>query len=408
VLELYILNKQEHKLAVTKNKIMNGTTIRANSKRDPSPKWDGAEEWSGEQFAARYREAMSYYNLEFSGKALKPKVIDWMSRAEFSKEDIRAFKNTKDWRSGLTMGAIASCLLKGMPSVHPGFNGGRNSAEWLKLSISRVIEEGADDEVPEEEVKVKPVEAPAVSVQDRIREQAGDMSEEIDAAIDSYLVDPNNFNPANYKILSLLRSKQAKPTHARIIKTFFEFGYSELQELAGGTADEQLREAYSRHPRKNLRKLIEFYSNIMTACDQIAAEAKVLKKPRARKVKPAEELVKRIKFKVSDDRLGITSVPPAQLVQAQGAVVYNTKTRKIGYYISSNSEGLAVKGAGLTNFVEKSLQKTLRKPAEQLKEFKDQNTQKRFETWFAKSVKTTETPLNGRLSQDIVILRIFK
>jgi len=408
VLELYILNKQEHKLAVTKIKMMNSTTIRASSKRDPSPKWDGAEEWTGEQFAARYREAMSYYNLEFSGKALKPKVIDWMSRAEFSKADIQAFKNTKDWRSTLTMGAIASCLLKGMPAVHPGFNGGRNSAEWLKLGIQKVIADGADDEVPEEEVKVKKVEAPVPTIQERIREQAGDMSEEIDAAIDSYLVDPVNFNPANYKILSLLRSKQAKPAHARIIKTFFEFGYNELQELAGGTTDEQLREAYSRHPRKNLKKLIEFYANIMTACDQIAAEAKILKKPRARKVKPAEELVKRIKFKVGDDRLGITSIPPAQLVQAQGAVVYNTKTRKIGYYISSTSEGLAVKGTGLTNFVEKSLQKTLRKPAEQLKEFKDQNTQKRFETWFSKSVKTTETQLNGRLNQDIVILRVFK
>jgi hypothetical protein len=408
VLQLHILNKQEQKLAVTKNKTMNSTTIRANSKKDPSPKWDGAEEWTGEQFAARYREAMSYYNLEFSGKALKPKVIDWMSRAEFTKTDIQAFKNTKDWRSTLTMGAIASCLLKGMPAVHPEFNGGRNSAEWLKLSIARVIEEGAEDEAPEEEVKVKKVEAPVVSIQDRVREQAGDMSEEIDAAIDSYLVDSDNFNPANYKILSLLRSKQAKPAHARMIKSFFEFGHNELLELAGGSADEQLREAYSRHPRKNLKKLIEFYNNIMTACDQIAAEAKVLKKPRARKVKPAEELVKKIKFKVSDDKLGITSVPPSQLVRAQAAVVYNVKTRKIGYYISNTSEGLAVKGAGLTSFVEKSLQKTLRKPAEQLKEFKEQNTQKRFETWFTKNLKTTETQLNGRFSEDVVILKVYK
>jgi hypothetical protein len=146
----------------------------------------------------------------------------------------------------------------------------------------------------------------------------------------------------------------------------------------------------------------------MTACDQIAAEAKVLKKPRARKVKPAEELVKKIKFKVGDDKLGITSVPPAQLVRAQAAVVYNVKTRKIGYYISSTSEGLAVKGAGLTSFVEKSLQKTLRKPTEQLKEFKEQNTQKRFETWFTKNVKTTETQLNGRFNEDVVILKVYK
>jgi hypothetical protein len=50
----------------------------------------------------------------------------------------------------------------------------------------------------------------------------------------------------------------------------------------------------------------------------------------------------------------------------------------------------------------------LRKPPEQLKEFKEQNTQKRFETWFSKSVKTTETLLNGRFNEDTIILKVFK
>jgi hypothetical protein len=146
----------------------------------------------------------------------------------------------------------------------------------------------------------------------------------------------------------------------------------------------------------------------MTACDQITAEAKVLKKVRPKKVKPAEDLVKKVKFKLTDDKLGITSVPPAQLVGAQGAVIYNAKTRKIGYYIAMNSSGLAVKGTSITNFTEKSFQKTLRKPPEQIKEFKEQNTKNRFETWFNKNVKTTETMLNGRLNQDIIIIKVFK
>ena len=55
-----------------------------------------------------------------------------------------------------------------------------------------------------------------------------------------------------------------------------------------------------------------------------------------------------------------------------------------------------------------SFQKTLRKPLEQLKEFKEQNTQKRFEVWFDKNVKTTETALNGRFGPDTVILKVFK
>jgi hypothetical protein len=179
-------------------------------------------------------------------------------------------------------------------------------------------------------------------------------------------------------------------------------------ELASGNANEQLREGYKHLPRKNVKKLIDFYESIMSACEQIAAEQKVMKKPRAAKVKPAEQVVAKLKFMLSDTKLGITSAPPASIVGSQGVVVYNTKTRKIGYYIAKTSAGLNVKGTSLVDFTEKSTQKTLRKPPEQIKEFKEQNTQKRFETWYVKNVKTTETQLNGRFSEDTVILKVYK
>ena len=152
---------------------------------------------------------------------------------------------------------------------------------------------------------------------------------------------------------------------------------------------------------------MDFYESIFTACDQIAQEAKTLKKPRAKKIKPAEELVKKIKFKLSDDKLGVSSVPAAGIIGAQAIVVYNTKNRKIGVYIASTSAGLNVKGASITDFTAKSFQKTLRKPDLQIKEFKEQNTQKRLETWF-KNIKATETLLNGRVNAEVMILKVFK
>jgi hypothetical protein len=68
---------------------------------------------------------------------------------------------------------------------------------------------------------------------------------------------------------------------------------------------------------------------------------------------------------------------------------------------------LNVKGTSIIDFTEKSFQRTLRKPEVQLKEFKDQNTQKRVDTWFSK-IKTTETLLNGRMSEDVILLKVFK
>lgn len=382
---------------------------RASVKRDHSPKWDGAETWTSEQFTSHFRDAMKWYNLESSGKELKPKVIDWMGRNGYDKSDIASFKKTKDWRCSTTMGAIAACLIKGMPVSHQGFNNGKSTVEWLKKEIAQVIEDGKYDVEIEVESKTtvkQTVYTP--NIQDRLKEAAGDMGEELDAAIDSFILDPNSFDPKAFKVVNLLRGKGCKAAHARFIKSYFKKGYDELMELASGSADDQLREAYKHHPRKNIKKLIEFYESIITACDQVAAEAKVLKKPRAKKIKPAEELVKKLKFCVKDDKLSIVSVPPAQLIGAQGAVVYNVKTRKIGYYISKSSAGLNVKSTSVIDFTEKSSQKTLRKPLEQLKEFKEQNTQKRFETWFAKSVKTTETALNGRFNEDTIILKVFK
>jgi hypothetical protein len=295
-----------------------------------------------------------------------------------------------------------------MPEVRIDFNGGKNTADWLRKEIAKVIEDGRYDIEVVPEVKAVVAQAPVVTIQDRLRETAGDMSEELDYAIDSWITDPDAFDPKAFKVINLLKGKGVKAAHARIIKQYFQSGLDELHELASGNADEQLREGYKHVSRKNVKKLIDFYEAIAAACEQIAAEQKVLKKPRAKKVKPAEDLVKKMKFMLSDVKLGITSVPPAGIIGAQLAVVYNTKTRKIGMYTAKTSNGLSVKGTSITEFTEKSFQKTLRKPAEQLKEFKEQNTQRRIETWFVKNVKTTETLCNGRMSEDIVILKVFK
>ena len=377
--------------------------------KDLSPKWDNADTMTADEFLKTFRDSMAWYRLESTGKELKPKVINWMSANGYTKEQIAEFKATKDWRCNTTIGGIASCLLKGMPDVHPGFNEGRSTISWLKSRIADVMH-GGNDDVAEEPVdpKAPKVAAPVINIQIRIREQAGDIAEDLDYAIDEFNKNPETFDPKAFKIVSLLRGKGAKAAQARYIKSFFERGHSELLELAGGSTDEQLVEGYSHLSKKNLKKLLDFYEGIKAACDQIAAEAKVMKAPRAKKTKPAEDLVKKLKFHKSDDKLNITSVPPAQLIGASAAIVYNVRTRKIGYYIAINTNGLAVKGTSLTNFTDKSTQKTLRKPPEQIKEFKALNTQKRFETWFEKEVKTTETELTGRLNEDTVILKVFK
>jgi hypothetical protein len=392
------------KTRVTKAQV---TAHRTNARKDHSPKWDGAELLSADEFAKAFRSAMDWYRLESSGKELKPRVIDWMGRNEYTKAQIQSFKKTKDHRCSPTVGAIAACLLKGMPSQRADFNEGRDSSVWLREQIAKVINEGKLDIDEDEVPKVAKVEVYVPSIQERLRDAAGQMCEELDYAMDEWIVNPDAFDPKAFKVVGLLRGKGVKPAHARLIKGFYESTLAEIEEVQVKGCDEQLAEAYEHVSKKNIKKLHDFLLSIMAGCDQIIGEAKLNKAPRAKKIKPAEDLVKKLKFKATDDKLGVTSVPPAQLVGAQGAVVYNTKTRKIGVYTSLNSSGLAVKGTTIINFTDKSTQKTLRKPEIQLREFKDQNTQKRIETWF-KNIKATEINLNGRLNADTMILKVFK
>jgi hypothetical protein len=382
-------------------------TIRQNKSRDLSPKWEGSAEWSGDQFTAHFRNSMNWYRLEKSVKDLKPSLINWMGQKEYDRAEIDTVRKIKDKYFNSTMVNIAACLVKGMPEVHAGFNEGRDTGAWLRKEIDAVIAAGYGDIEDEDAPKTEKPVTYTPTIQDRLREAAGDMSEELDMAIDSWIADPEAFNPKEFKVVNLLKGKGVKAVHARLVKQYFQSGQAELLELSSGSADEQLREAYSHNSRKNVKKLIEFYESIISACEQIAAEAKIAKPSRAKKIKPAEQLVAKLKFCIKDDKLGIVSVPPAGIIGAQGAVVYNVKTRKLGMYIAKTSEGLGVKGTSITNFTDKSFQRTLRKPDVQLKEFKDQNTPKRVETWFNK-IKTTETVLNGRMNDDVVLLKIFK
>jgi hypothetical protein len=65
------------------------------------------------------------------------------------------------------------------------------------------------------------------------------------------------------------------------------------------------------------------------------------------------------------------SINPTDIIGAKELWVYNIKSRKVGKYVANEYLELGVKGTSITGFNSNlSVQKTLRKPEEQLKEFK--------------------------------------
>jgi hypothetical protein len=387
-----------------KAKKVTSVTIRENAKKDYSPKWDTCEDMNTDQFLRHFHSAMSYYRMEFSGKDLKPAVVKWMTNIGCTKEDIAAYKRTKDNRTNITMGAIASCLLRGMPAVREDFNKGRDTTAWLRNEIVQIVEQGKDDI---DEAAVVEVKSTAVqpTIQERVRESAMRMTEEIEDAIESFQTDPENFDPKAFKMLNLLKGKEVKAAHARIIKGFYERDLNELLELASGKADEQLREGYSHRSRKQVKNMIVFYQEIAMACDMLAQEAKVNRAPRKTKAVSKEKLVAKLKFMKTNEPLKLVSINPTDIIGAGELWIFNTKTRKLGKYVASEFNTLNVKGTTITNFDEfKSVQKTIRKPEDKLKEFKSAG--KIALRKFLEDINATDTKMNGRIGEDTILLKV--
>ena len=387
-----------------KAKKVTSVTIRENAKKDYSPKWDTCEDMNTDQFMRHFHSAMGYYRMEFSGKDLKPAVLKWMTSIGCTKEDIAAYKRTKDNRTNITMGAIASCLLRGMPAVREDFNKGRDTTAWLRNEIVQIVEQGKDDIDESAVVEVKST-VTQPTIQERVRESAMRMTEEIEDAIENFQTDPENFDPKAFKMLNLLKGKEVKAAHARIIKSFYERDLNELLELASGKADDQLREGYSHRSRKQVKNMIAFYQEIAMACDMLAQEAKVNRAPRKTKAVSKDKLVAKLKFMKTNEPLKLVSISPVDIIGAGELWIYNTKTRKLGKYVAAEFNTLNVKGTTITNFDEfKSVQKTVRKPEEKLKEFKAAG--KIALRKFIDDINATDTRMNGRINEDTILLKV--
>ena len=201
-----------------------------------------------------------------------------------------------------------------------------------------------------------------------------------------------------------MRGKQAKAAHARIIKDIYSRQYDELVEAGQGKC-EQLKEAYSHLSKANLKKITLFYSEILSACDMLAQEAKVNKKPRAKKAVPAEKLVAKLKYAKQNDPLKLVSINPADIIGAKELWIFNIKTRKLGKYVANEYMELGVKGTSITGYNEnQSVQKTLRKPEDQLKEFKAAG--KVALRKFLEDIKAVDIKLNGRINEDTILLKV--
>jgi hypothetical protein len=152
---------------------------------------------------------------------------------------------------------------------------------------------------------------------------------------------------------------------------------------------------------------VAYCDQVILVGAQIAGEAVKTRKPRKRKNKTPEQLLSKLQYCKEFADLKLQSIEPKTILGATQLWVYNTKTRKLGCYISEDASGFSVKGTSLTGYSEnKSKQKTLRKPETILPEISTGG--KVYLRTALDSIKAVESVLSGRINADILLLRIIK
>lgn len=244
-----------------------------------------------------------------------------------------------------------------------------------------------------------------ISIQDRLRMKAENVcGEEFEGKVDELVKDYKSFDLKTFDPVGIMAKHELKQGHLRYIVKFYEPLIKELNEFVTDP-DDDLKEGYKDLGKAGANKLIKLYQAITDAAGMIIKKSKANKKPRAKKAVPADKLIAKLRFKKDDLTLKLASINPVEILGAKELWVYNIKYRKMGVYYAFDSTGLYVKGASISNFSETSVQKTLRKPAEMVREFK--GTQAKFKKAF-KSINSIETKMNGRLNDNHILIRVFK
>jgi hypothetical protein len=340
-----------------------------------------------------------YYNYKYKSKDGKKWFVDYLKNEKVDKDKIKHVTLLPDWRVGITYGALAKMLMDGCPPL-----------EEYTVALEKRLEECLRVKVENIEIEESKTLAPVISIQERMKLNLDDfLGKHVEGEIDDFF--QNKFK-SKFKLINALQVNEITGKAAGMISNLYSQEISDLTELLNPPKEpddeyEQLSEGYP-YKKLELKKILEFYTMLAEDADHYANTQNANRKIRVKKAPSLEKLVAKLTYKAKDDTYKIVSIDPKKIIGAQELWIFNTKTRKLGKYVSTNgfsSGELSVKGTSITGFDEKkSIQKTVRKPDVTLKEF--QNAGKVALRKFLEDIKATDIKLTGRINKEIVLLKV--
>ena len=340
---------------------------------------------------SKLSEAFSWYNYFYGKKDARDMIVNYLETHD-RKADVRLLKGIPDSSIRLTTGWLCRMSMVGLEL---------SEAEQIKLDNQlREILDSKQNEVAEI------AEEPAVNkpnIQDRLREKAAECNGELEGMFDDFMLSGAKMT-ADFKPVTIMRGMNVAPQMISQITDNWKRKLTEFERVVEGK-DAQLVEGYSHLSKIQLRNVIKFCEAVVNDCGAYVQIKKVERKPRKVKTVPPEKRAAKFKMQAEFAELKLKSLPAASLVDKTEAWLYDSKKRKLIHLVADEyTKAFTVKNNSIIGFsTVETVQKTLRKPAEQLKGIVGAGKPAARKAF--KDIKATETAWNARGTENLIILK---
>lgn len=339
-------------------------------------------------------KAFAWYNYHYSKKEAKDMIAHWLEHHDRAR-DAKLLRGIPDSQIRSTTAWVCRMNLVGL--------------ELSEHELSVIDSEIANMLRSKQEV-VKTVSAEEtaqarLTIQDHLRERISECAGELEGMFDEFLNQGARMS-ADFKPIAQIRGMNVAPQMVGTIATTWKQRLAEFEETLEGR-DGDLVEAYGHLTKLQLRNCVKFCETVINDCASYVQIKKVERKPRAKRAVSPEKLSSRFKYLKDFAELGLTSISPVSLVNATEAWLYDTKKRKLIHVVADTHIGtFTVKGSSIVAFdAANSSQKTLRRPAEQIKSVTSVGKPAARKAY--KDIKSTEVRFNGRGNEHLIILRAW-
>ena len=327
-------------------------------------------------------------------KQAKKWIVEWL--AENDKEQSKKFNAIKDSWTPTTVGWLIRMQQTGLELT-------AEEVEYISIKVNEAIMNNAQSLAKDEAEQEQKPKTNKPNIQEIMIERAHLAAGEIDSVWDEYLSGDIKSNEKP-QIQQFLAERNILAQHVNIIKEQWTTQKREIEDAVAGV-DADLSEGYSCWTKTQQKNMIKYCALIIAELDAYHQSKKAKVGIRKKKPVPPEKQVRKLKLMRKFAEFKLETVEPTKILKSSEMYVYNTKNRKLQYYVADEyAKVFTVKGTSILGFdTSKSFQKTLRKPQEVLKELRmsgKPDSRKLFD-----KLKTTATAVNGRFNENLIIIK---